>query len=440
MTQDSVTLHGHYDENGLVVLTSPHARHPIRCRPNTSDLSVFRQVFIEREYRCLDEVSEAGLVVDCGANAGYSAAYFLTRFPNCSLIAVEPDPDNAHLLRLNLAPYGNAVRIIESAVWSHPARLTLADTEYRDGGAWARQVRECGPEEPTSFTAIDINQLLAESGHERIAILKMDIEGAEAVVFSANLHPWLDRVDNLVVELHDDSMFGNASTIFHRAIVGQGFAVSRSGELTVCKRRANEETMNETGRTADQWNAIGVGHAQQGNMSEACTSFQRAAEIDPNSAPFHYNLGIARQNLGYIEEAEASYRRALELKPDHVNALTNLGTILVAQMQLDEAVACCRLALEWTPNDAEIHNNLGAALFEQGKAEEATACYRRALALKPDYPEANNNLGVALHRQGKFDEAIACYRQVLALNPDYGDAHDNLGAALFEQGDIDARE
>ena len=233
--------------------------------------------------------------------------------------------------------------------------------------------------------------------------------------------------------------------------------------------------MNEasrSSRTADEWSAIGIGHAQQGNSIEACAAFQRAAEIDPNSAPFHYNLGIARQNLGYLEEAATSYRRALELKPDHVNALTNLGTLLVAQMQLDEAVACCRRALELTPNDAEVHNNLGAALFEQGKAEEAAACYRRALALRPDYPEANNNLGVALHRQGKFDEAIACYRrtlernlndpmahnflgaalqaqrkldeaiacyrQALALNPDYAAAHNNLGAALFEQGDVDA--
>jgi hypothetical protein len=67
----------------------------------------------------------------------------------------------------------------------------------------------------------------------------VDIEGAEAVVFSRNIEHWLKHVDNIVIELHDDSMFGPASELVVNAISTQGnFAISRSGELTVFKSLA----------------------------------------------------------------------------------------------------------------------------------------------------------------------------------------------------------
>jgi FkbM family methyltransferase len=227
---------GNLLDDSLIVLRSQHARHPLRCRPDSSDPLVYRQIFIGREYACLDDVTEAGLVIDCGANVGYSAAYFLTRFPGCDLIAVEPDASNFQLLCRNLAPYGERAHAIHSAVWSHPARLTISETPYRGGWAWTRQVRECKPGEAGGFLAVDLGGLLSRSGHQRISILKMDVEGAEAVIFSANVEPWIDRVDNLVIELHDDSIFGVASAVFASAIAGRGFAVSRHKELTVCKR------------------------------------------------------------------------------------------------------------------------------------------------------------------------------------------------------------
>jgi FkbM family methyltransferase len=222
-------------DRSAFTLTSKHARHPLLCRANTTDLPVFRQIFLQRDYRCLDPLQDAELIVDCGANVGYSAAYFLSRFPRAELIAIEPDPGNFELLERNLAPYGGAARMLRSAVWSHPARLVLSEDPYR-GGEWARQVRECLPHEEPAFLGVDIGSLLAGSRHDRISILKIDIEGAEGVVFAANFEPWIDRVDYLAVELHDDSSFGDCSAIFHRAIAGRGFTVTRHGEMTVCAR------------------------------------------------------------------------------------------------------------------------------------------------------------------------------------------------------------
>ncbi len=222
-----------------VRLIAKDAKHPLMLRPGTSDQGVFGQIFIDREYACLEGLPSVGLVIDCGANVGYSAAYLLSRFAGCRVIAIEPDPENYRMLQANVAPYGDRVECKNTAIWSHPTGLKLSEAPYRDGGKWAVQVRECRPGEAADLQAVDIATVLRESGCGRVAILKMDIEGAEAVVFASAYESWLSSVDNLVIELHDDSCFGNASQVFSRAIADQGFEITRLGERTICKRQVS---------------------------------------------------------------------------------------------------------------------------------------------------------------------------------------------------------
>ena len=210
--------------------------HPLQIRAGTSDIEVFYQIFVEQEYGVMDGFRDVGLIIDGGANVGYSAAYFLSTFADCEVIAIEPDPENAKVLQLNMAPYGKRVRCVEAGLWSHSARLKMAESSFRDGAHWARQVRECGPEESGGLPSVGIGELLRDSGHPRISVLKLDIEGAETVLFSSGYEDWIDKVDTFVIELHEDSPWGNASAAFHKAIEGRDLVLSRSGELTIARR------------------------------------------------------------------------------------------------------------------------------------------------------------------------------------------------------------
>ena len=211
-------------------LKSRYAAFPLKCRAGSSDLDVFRQIYIQREYRCLDHIEEPSLIVDCGANVGFSAVYFLTRYPKARLIAIEPDPGNYKQLVENLKPFADRVDTILAAVW--PSAKELVFTDFRDGREWSRSVRESTGGEAGSVAAIDMPGIIARAGVERIPLLKIDIEGAEAQLFAENTAAWLGKIDNMVVELHDE----NCIRIFKDAIAPYGFQTEECEELTVCTK------------------------------------------------------------------------------------------------------------------------------------------------------------------------------------------------------------
>jgi FkbM family methyltransferase len=208
-------------EGALFRLHAPGVK--VYCRAHTSDIVVFHQIFVDREYRCLDHVSEANLVIDCGANVGYSAAYFLARYGKARLIAVEPDPANFALLSRNVEVFKDRVTLLQRGVWSRTVGLVIANPT---ANAWAFMVREAHPGEVATIEAVDIPSLLRASGQERISILKVDIEGSELEVFKES--PWLQKVDHLVIEIHGPE----CEAMVLRAVGGRA-APTQSEELTV---------------------------------------------------------------------------------------------------------------------------------------------------------------------------------------------------------------
>jgi FkbM family methyltransferase len=212
----------------LMTLHLQSPAHPLYARHGSSDLDVFEQIFVDREYKPLDGIRGVRVIVDCGAYVGYSACYLLDAFPDARLIAVEPDESNFALLRRNLAPYGSRVTLLRAAIWSHKARLVVSKGQYRDGREWAIRVRDGQPGERASVDAIDIGTLLDEYSIESVDILKIDIEGAEVMAFASA--PWLDRVRHITIELHGK----DCEDVFFRSLQGYRYDLAHSGELTIC--------------------------------------------------------------------------------------------------------------------------------------------------------------------------------------------------------------
>lgn len=214
----------------------PLLNHPVYVRPRTSDMAVFRQIFKKEEYAKTRSLGALDVVIDLGANVGYSAAYFLSQFPTCRVIAVEPDPENFAILVKNLAPYGNRATCLHAGVWSHTCHVRISEIPYRDNLEWSRHVVECAADAPGALRGIGLRDLLDSHGVGRVALLKCDIEGAEVALFGPSHKEWIDRVDAMAVELHEDSIFGDGRAVFLQAMQGQPFSTEPSGEFTVCRR------------------------------------------------------------------------------------------------------------------------------------------------------------------------------------------------------------
>jgi FkbM family methyltransferase len=215
--------------------------HPLRARlRGSSDMEVFDQIFLDQEYSCLLDLNEPSLVLDLGANVGYSAAYFLSIFPKAHLVAVEPDGSNLAICKANLSPYGDRAQLLHGAVWSKPATLGLVKGSFGDGREWATQVEEViEGERPSEFIpAWDVGSLIDMSGCSTVDLLKVDIERAELSVFGESSGSWLPRVRNICIELHGK----DCEEVFFAALKDFDYELGHSGELTICRNLRPRET------------------------------------------------------------------------------------------------------------------------------------------------------------------------------------------------------
>lgn len=211
--------------------THPRAAcHPVTMRlRGSSDVNVFSEVFIEEQYGCFNGTDRVNLVIDLGANVGYSSAYFLTAFPGCRVVAVEPDDGNVRMCKVNLAAYGDRAVVLQGAAWSEDTKLTTVRGEFGDGRDWATQVRDLGSRDG-DVSGWTVASILHMAGGQTVDILKIDIERAELAVFSGDTS-WLRHVRNICIELHGS----DCEAVFSKALADFDFDSARSGELTVCR-------------------------------------------------------------------------------------------------------------------------------------------------------------------------------------------------------------
>jgi FkbM family methyltransferase len=148
------------------------------------------------------------LIVDAGANIGSASRYFLHRFPGARVVAIEPDPANFGLLAANCSAHGDVV-LINKALWPETTRLAL---DHSLGAECAVRTRahSADPADDLAGCAssalscgtITMQEIIAS--HGPVDLLKIDIEGAEAHLFSPRQDlSWLRDVSAIVIELHD---------------------------------------------------------------------------------------------------------------------------------------------------------------------------------------------------------------------------------------------
>jgi FkbM family methyltransferase len=222
-----------FSQTTILRIKPRQAKYPVLARlGRSSDMSLFHEIFTFDEYACIRDISPARVILDLGANVGYSSAYLLSCFPTAKVVAVEPDPDNFELCRKNLAPYGDRAQVVLGAVWSKRCKLALSRGTFGDGREWATQVRESeGKDTEATVEAWDVPGLLHLAGGESIDLLKVDVERSELEIFSSSSSSWLPKVRNICIELHGD----DCREVFLGALKEFEYDSGISRELMICR-------------------------------------------------------------------------------------------------------------------------------------------------------------------------------------------------------------
>lgn len=174
----------------------PGPRFRLRGRDATNnDLGIAYEIFIHRLYMppVWIRPERVKLVVDLGANVGFSCLWWLSNYWRAKVIAFEPHPDHAAAARENLV-----LNAYESRCELRQAAVGLVDTEawLSDDGACSTVSQDRGP----GFE-IQVQDLFQILRNQRIDILKIDIEGSEVELLDDPRFGLLD-VGTVVMEWH----------------------------------------------------------------------------------------------------------------------------------------------------------------------------------------------------------------------------------------------
>ncbi|MBI3138203.1 MAG: FkbM family methyltransferase [Sphingobacteriales bacterium] len=211
--------------NKIISLSPPGFRFPIYIRAHSSDEYTFQQIFIQKEYAFpIDK--KISSILDAGANIGLAAIFFAQKFPEASILCLEPEPGNFQLLQKNTEHYPNIIPV-QAGLWSKSAFLQVID-EGLDN--WGFTVKECREDTPGAISAVSIADLLARYSRERFDLVKLDIEGSEKEILDApDSANWLAACSVLVIELHDRMKPGTSASLF-KAVRDKEYLFDVKGE------------------------------------------------------------------------------------------------------------------------------------------------------------------------------------------------------------------
>jgi FkbM family methyltransferase len=153
----------------------------------------FNEIFINNIYE-FKSTSIRPVIIDCGANMGLSILFFSKQFPNAEIIAFEPDEVVLPFLEKNMICQNiRNVVIHKKAVWNEETELTF----YTDSGLGGRVGIQFAEQIPKTVKTVRLQEFLKQP----IAMLKMDIEGAEYIVLKDS-EDFLINVKHIFIEYH----------------------------------------------------------------------------------------------------------------------------------------------------------------------------------------------------------------------------------------------
>jgi tetratricopeptide (TPR) repeat protein len=166
---------------------------------------------------------------------------------------------------------------------------------------------------------------------------------------------------------------------------------------------------------------LGIAYADEFNLEGALAEFSEAVNLDPNSAPAHYNKGRVLLDLRRYPDAKPELANAVHLDPQYAEPWYLLGLIEKAAGNAAAAVEALQKSAELDPKNPDTLFVLGQELLHNGDRAGAVAQWRKVIEMNPEHGEALYNLSRQLAQsdpdesngfQARF-EALQTQKQIM---------------------------
>jgi tetratricopeptide (TPR) repeat protein len=166
-----------------------------------------------------------------------------------------------------------------------------------------------------------------------------------------------------------------------------------------------------------------------GNHKKAIECFDKATEIDPNSArawkvkgDAFLELGILKNQHKFLDEAIECFDKATEINLNYGSAWNNRAWALRMLGEYREAIKSFDKSIQANPNGATAWNDKGLTLLDTlGEYKSAIECFDKAIQIDPRYIEPLSLKGWAFDKLGEYDKALECYDKCIKIDPNmYG--------------------
>jgi FkbM family methyltransferase len=180
---------------------------------NVVDHEIFFNVSDISFEKFIDEIADAQMVWDIGANIGWTAHLLKKKFPGATIYAFEPSSKNRSRLQENIELNKFDIQVVPYGLSDSPAKVKLYSVLSTNPG----MNRILNTEENLPYEIIDV--IVGDSfwhtiGSPKVDILKIDVEGFEMAVLNG-LTELLDECHpTIFVEVDNKNLRSNNSSAF----------------------------------------------------------------------------------------------------------------------------------------------------------------------------------------------------------------------------------
>lgn len=172
-------------------------------------------------------------IIDGGANIGDETARFRVHHPDASIAALEPASRNFRLLERNFTTDRN-VRLFHGGLWPKSAQLRVVAGSCSQAFTVSEVVGD-GHGQADLVRGFSIPEIMNTMSWQEIDVLKLDIEGAEKLLFTEDTADWITRVRCVIFEVADHESPGMTQAIYD-ALSGHRFRSTICGENLILIR------------------------------------------------------------------------------------------------------------------------------------------------------------------------------------------------------------